>query len=99
MFERLLDRPPAQQQRPSLIVGEPRGLGDHPGAARDELVVRKLHVHHPVALDSPEADHYGRRKHVEHQFLCRTRLHAGRAGDKLRSDDRLERILRCGGSR
>ena len=56
-----------------------------------ELLVAGLDVDHEVAVDLAELDHRARREHVEHELLCRARLHARRARDDFRPRDGRQR--------
>ena len=76
-----------------FVVAEAERILKHAGTSVDELVVGELHVHHAVALHSPQANHEGGGNHVEHHLLGRAALHATGAGDKLGAYDGLDGML------
>jgi len=71
----------------------PRAAGggdDDPLGAVAKFGVGGAEIDHQVAVHLSDADHGGRRERVEDQLGRRAGLHAGRAGDDLRADHRID---------
>lgn len=64
----------------------PAGLLEDADGAIAELGILWLDIDHEVAVDVAEARHDGGRDHVEHHFVGRAGLHAGRSGQDFRAD-------------
>src|ERR1019366_6913408 len=76
-------------QQPGCGVEIASGGGhDDAVGAIDELVVGGSDVHHQVAVDRAGAHHHAGGEHVEDQLGGGPGLHAGGAGDDLRTGDR-----------
>ncbi len=58
-----------------------------------QLGVGRLHVDHQAFVDAPEPDHQQGRKQVQRDTLRRACVHAGRAGDRLRTGLEEDRML------
>ena len=87
------------QRRRGLLARRARGLLDDPGRAVAQLLVGHADVDHQVPVGLAEPDHRQRREHVQHELLRGAGLQARRAGDELRADEHLDRVLDRGAER
>ena len=74
------------EDRAGLVATEPGGLHQDALAPVDQLVVPGAEIHHQVAVGLAEPDHRAGGERVEHQLGGGARLHPGRAGDDLGTD-------------
>lgn len=79
-----------QEQSLRLAVTESQFFRHHTGSPVDQLLVGKLHIHHPVAFDTPQLDHNGSRYHVQDHLLPCTGFHARTPGYELRPDNHFD---------
>ena len=62
-----------------------RRFTDDAPAAPDQLLIRRLDVHHQIAVYLPAFDHRACREHVQNHFLGGAAFHTGGARDHFRA--------------